>query len=150
MGMGVQPHLWITDAAEAMPFETKEEAQHHVDEWTDYYAVKGFDYQLGITSKAETLEHAIHSVGRYESTYNAGSDLVTIWDTQKGGTKVLSSQIDYELNEAIELLDNEQGELGPISQEEIMFLLETVNNVEHIREHAEHDLKRYGEIGVTG
>ena len=150
LGMGVQPHLWIPDAAEAMTFETKEEAQHHVDEWTDYYGVKGFDYQLGIPRQGELVEHLLDSAGRYEATYNAGSDLVTIWDNQKGGTKVLSSQMDYELQEAIDLIENEEGEAGPISKDEILFLLNTVNGIEQTRDHAAHDLEKYGEVGITG
>jgi len=94
-------------------------------------------------------EYPIGAIGRYESTYNDATEMVTIWDVAKGGIKVLSADTDSTLTEAIELLENEQGEIGPISAEEIRFLLETVDGIEQTIEHAAYDLERYGAVGVS-
>ena len=96
-----------------------------------------------------TLEHKLDSAGRYETTYNSATDEVTLWDTEKG-IKVRSEVIDMTLLEAIALLESEQGEIGPISAEETMLLLNYGALIEHHREFAAHDLARFGEVGVSG
>ena len=94
-------------------------------------------------------EHTYMKLGRYECTWNNETQIVTIWDHQTNH-EVFTMYEEPSLSDVLHLINKEQGEVGPLTLEEITFLLDMCAEVETIINHAEHDLQRYEEIGVSG
>lgn len=92
--------------------------------------------------------HTYSKVGRYECAYDT-QGFVVFLDHVKGH-ELARFTLEPDLHEIATLLDNEEGEVGPLTREEIFFLIGISAAVDTILEHAPYDLERFGEIGVSG
>lgn len=88
------------------------------------------------------------SCGRYTMVWDHDAQQVQIWDTREGVALQHSDEPD--LSEAASLIDNEEGEAGPLSKEEIFFLLDCLTCLEQNYELAPYDLDRFGRVGISG
>lgn len=95
-------------------------------------------------------EHVYSTTGRYEITWNDHTHVVTIWDRRKGGIRVNTFTMEPSLSEVAQMISDEQGEVGPLSADEISFLINMTAAIDTIIDHAAYDLERFGHIGVSG
>ena len=90
----------------------------------------------------------IERTGRYTAFWNRDSEAVEIRH-QNLITPIASWIMDPDLQDVSELIANEHGEAGPLTADEILFILHTATTVNVHSEYAESDLNRHGAIGIT-
>ena len=102
--------------------------------------------------------HRIGITGIYSAWWNDKDQLVEIRAERQKHKDQLSNYppvrvaqwpTEPDLGEMCELINNENIEVGPLSADEIIFLLDTTQSVESHLEHAHSDVQNHGEIMVT-
>ena len=101
--------------------------------------------------------HRINETGFYSAWWNNKDQLVeiraerqrSIDENTYPAVRVAQWPTEPDLGEMCELINNENMEVGPLSADEIIFLLDVTQSVDSHLENAARDIEDHGEIMVT-
>lgn len=94
--------------------------------------------------------HEIANIGRLASYWNSKKQCVRLAMMNEAVCLELEDWTEEPtIAEVVQLIDEWQARSGPLTKDQILFILNTAAAVEDHIEHAERDLAEHGSVGVT-